>query len=209
MPAFGLSAVPFPMKIRRMLPGCHAGAAVGKETAGAVFTEEPTLRRLTANAAHPSGEASGLSLSLPEPNQDNRLLPISLTAPDASAARGVTVIRAGSTTAAGAATASSAIESKVLIVFAGTDDEPNDTDGMATATVARGKESLRDRDEAAPLDAAAPRAGPRADTLVEPESDALEPDEPAEPVVSATAIGIAAIAQPIPNATANAPTRPT
>ena len=44
------------------------------------------------------------------------------------------------------------------------------------------------------------------------DSEALalaEPDEPAEPVVSATAIGIAATADPTPNATANAPTRPT
>ena len=209
MPAFGFSAVPLPMKIRRMLPGCQAGAAVGKETAGAVFTEEPTLRRLTANAAHPSAEASGLSLSLPEPNQDNRLRPISLTAPDAAATRGATVIWADSTTAAGAATASSETAPVVLIVSAETGDEPNDTDGMAIAAVAGGKEFLRDRDEAAPLDAAAPRAGPRADTLVEPEPETPEPEEPAEPVVSATAIGIAAIAQPIPSANANAPTRPT
>ena len=39
---------------------------------------------------------------------------------------------------------------------------------------------------------------------------ALEPDDPAEPVVSANATaGIAATAAPTPNATANAPTRPT
>jgi hypothetical protein len=119
------------------------------------------------------------------------------------------VIRAGATTAAGAATASSAIESKVLIVFAGTDDEPNDTDGIAAGAVAVGKEFLCECDEAAPLVEAAPRAGPRAGTLVETESETLDPDEPAEPVVSATAIGIAAVAQPIPSATANAPTRPT
>jgi hypothetical protein len=97
----------------------------------------------------------------------------------------------------------------VLIVSARTNDEPNDTDGVTTATVAGGEKFLYVCDEAAPLDAAAPRAGTRADTLVESASDALEPDEPAEPVVSATAIGIAAVAQPIPNATANAPTRPT
>jgi hypothetical protein len=38
------------------------------------------------------------------------------------------------------------------------------------------------------------------------ESDALAPGEP---VVSANAVGIAATAEPTPNATANAPTRPT
>lgn len=37
----------------------------------------------------------------------------------------------------------------------------------------------------------------------------FDPDEPPEPVVSAKATGIAATAEPTPNATANAPTRPT
>ena len=48
--------------------------------------------------------------------------------------------------------------------------------------------------------------------LVWADSEALalaEPDEPEEPVVSANASGIAATAEPTPNATANAPTRPT
>jgi hypothetical protein len=36
-----------------------------------------------------------------------------------------------------------------------------------------------------------------------------EPDESAEPVVSANANGIATTAEPTPNATANKPTRPT
>jgi hypothetical protein len=158
---------------------------------------------------------------LPEPNQDNRLPPIPPTAPDAAAARGVTVMWAGSTTAVGAATTSltaagasvagvePATGPEVLIVSKGTDDEPSDTDGVVAGAGAVGKEFLCDCDEAAPLGEAAPRAGPRAGALVETESDALEPDEPADPVVSATAIGIAAVAQPLPSATANAPTRPT
>jgi hypothetical protein len=44
------------------------------------------------------------------------------------------------------------------------------------------------------------------------ESDALAPAEPDEsevPVASAKAVGIAAMAEPTPSATANAPTRPT
>ena len=41
------------------------------------------------------------------------------------------------------------------------------------------------------------------------EPSALEPEAPADPVVSANATGIAPAAEPIPNATANAPTRPT
>ena len=39
-------------------------------------------------------------------------------------------------------------------------------------------------------------------------SDALTPVEPAEPVSSANAIGMARTAEPIPNANASAPTRP-
>jgi hypothetical protein len=41
------------------------------------------------------------------------------------------------------------------------------------------------------------------------EYDELGPVEPAEPVVSANATGTDATAEPTPNATANAPTRPT
>jgi len=41
------------------------------------------------------------------------------------------------------------------------------------------------------------------------ESEAFASVEPADPVVSAKAIGIDPIAEPTPNATANAPTRPT
>ena len=55
-----------------------------------------------------------------------------------------------------------------------------------------------------------PRAGPRrAGAVVVPSApDALTPVEPAEPVSSANAIGIANTADPIPNAKASAPTRP-
>jgi hypothetical protein len=41
------------------------------------------------------------------------------------------------------------------------------------------------------------------------ESVELDPAEPADPVVSANATGTDATAEPTPNATANAPTRPT
>ena len=57
---------------------------------------------------------------------------------------------------------------------------------------------------------AAERLPPRRDgALVDVlESEELTPVEPAEPVSSANATGIAAIAEPIPNANASAPTRP-
>ena len=56
---------------------------------------------------------------------------------------------------------------------------------------------------------AAPREG--ADDADDDDADVAsdEPAEPPEPVVSATATGTDAIAEPTPNATANAPTRPT
>jgi hypothetical protein len=47
------------------------------------------------------------------------------------------------------------------------------------------------------------------DAAPDPDSAALEPVDPAEPVVSAAANGIAATAEPTPRATARAPTRPT
>jgi hypothetical protein len=56
-----------------------------------------------------------------------------------------------------------------------------------------------------------PRDGALVDTGDEPERESavFEPVEPAEPVVSAIATGIATTAEPTPSATANAPTRPT
>jgi hypothetical protein len=47
------------------------------------------------------------------------------------------------------------------------------------------------------------------DAAPDPDSAALDPVDPAEPVVSAAANGIAATAEPTPRATASAPTRPT
>ncbi|MEI7546189.1 MAG: hypothetical protein WCJ53_15355, partial [Mycobacteriaceae bacterium] len=67
----------------------------------------------------------------------------------------------------------------------------------------------------APVPAFAGRAASRAGTFVdtddEPDGEpaALDPVEPAEPVVSANATGIATTAEPTPSVTARAPTRPT
>ena len=55
---------------------------------------------------------------------------------------------------------------------------------------------------------AAPREGTDADAEDADEASE-EPAEPAEPVVSANATGTDATAEPTPNATASAPTRPT
>lgn len=83
MPAFGSSAVPLPMKNRKMLPGCHppTADALGEATvagptsdttgsagsplevvAAAAFAEpesEPNSRRVTASAAQPNGPDPG------------------------------------------------------------------------------------------------------------------------------------------------------
>lgn len=87
--------------------------------------------------------------------------------------------------------------------------EPLSVEPLATAPPRRGGTD-------APPDGDPPtdRDGPdRADTLevwpAESEPDTA-PEEPAEPLLSAYAnAGMAAIAAPTPNATANAPTRPT
>jgi hypothetical protein len=65
--------------------------------------------------------------------------------------------------------------------------------GAPRRALERGPEELSDRDDEDDEDA----------------ESVFEPDEPPEPVVSAKATGIAATAEPIPSATASAPTRPT
>ena len=101
-----------------------------------------------------------------------------------------------------------------------TASDPPEAAARAAATEAAGAEvsaaleraGLDAAEEAEELSAlsAAPRLPPRRDgAFVEVlESDALTPVEPAEPVSSANATGIAATADPIPNANASAPTRP-
>ena len=121
MPAFGLSAVPLPMKNRRMLPGCQppiadaagdttadaeaagpisgtagsAGSPLDVVAAAAFAAPEPepdpSSRRAAANAAHANGAAAGESPE-PEPSHDNRAEPIEFTDP-----RGVAVITGTST----------------------------------------------------------------------------------------------------------------
>lgn len=83
--------------------------------------------------------------------------------------------------------------------------------------VVSGKEPRLTDCEADPAPEVSPRAArdeTRADTEREPlagdaESAVAEPLAPDEPVVSASAAGIAASAEPTPSATARAPTRPT
>ena len=126
MPAFGLSAVPLPTKIRRMLPGAQAPTADAlgaapcaavpiNGTAGsplvvaaalfAIREVPPCSRRLTANAAHANGAAAGPSPLPPVASHARRLLPIPLTPPVAAAARGAEEIT-GAVAASGPLTTS-------------------------------------------------------------------------------------------------------
>ena len=91
--------------------------------------------------------------------------------------------------------------------------DPSDDSGVALtaaiAAAARGGAVLdfRGADAVARI---VERVAPRFGVVVfAADSEALAPAEPAEPVVSANAVGIAATAEPTPRATANAPTRPT
>ena len=109
MPAFGFSAVPLPMKNRKMLPGCHppradalgaptldadettaadgsTGAPVLTAADGfAVRSDPPNSRRAAANAAHANGAAAGPSPLPPPPNHAKTEPPRPLTRPDAAA----------------------------------------------------------------------------------------------------------------------------
>ena len=117
MPAFGLSAVPLPMKNRRIEPGCHPpnAAAPGDATAApingatgsplltaaagaAVRDAPPNSRRLAAATVHANGAAAGESPLPPVPNHANKL-PLNPRTPPA-AARGATLIT-GADAAAG------------------------------------------------------------------------------------------------------------
>jgi len=106
MPAFGFSAVPLPIKNRKMLPGCQpiadalgdaaeptkkATGSIGSPlvvlaAAFAILGPDTTSRRDAANAAHANGAAAGAPPSPPAPSHDNRLPLRPDTAPRGDAA---------------------------------------------------------------------------------------------------------------------------
>jgi len=96
MPAFGFSAVPLPMKNRRMLPGVHPpiAAALGNTALavavpGSASTDSPVLvaaafavreapsnsRRAAATTAHANGPAAGESPLPPASNHASKPAP--------------------------------------------------------------------------------------------------------------------------------------
>jgi hypothetical protein len=187
MPALGFPAVPLPTKIRKMLPGCQVALALGAAALGA---DTWAARGVRVAGSPVLVVAARVAVRVFIPSS-RRLAAATVHA--SGAAAGVSpVLR-----------------------------DPSEDSGVALTAViaaaARGGAvlGLRGAEDAARTDTArAPgRAAPWFGAAVfAADSEALapaEPDEPAEPVVSANASGIATTAEPTPNATANAPTRPT
>jgi len=150
----GLSAVPFPKKIRRTLPGCQATAdALGDTTAapkigsplltaaaaGTVRSVPPNSRRAAANVVHINGAAPGSPAPPPAPNQANTSAPTPLTPPEAAAARGAALITGADATG----TAASSDEPDDRTIDDGGMTEPGSTSalpaGDAIAGVGSGK----------------------------------------------------------------------
>ena len=187
--------------------------------------EPPTSRRLAAAATQPDGPDTGPSPP-PAPNHANTvgLTPL---APPRAAERRATATPTGRTADPDRVDGHSSAESSTATTeSAKSEDSGNETDSRATKFASAIPESpgaepgrlTCDFATEEPLAVPPPaeertreRTGPRTDTLVDDpaEADDSEPTDPAEPVVSANATGTAAIAEPTPNATASAPTRPT
>lgn len=177
------------MKNRKMLPGCHppTADALGEPTraAGAAVRDTP-----------PDSRRAGTEPSTP------------LTRPDTAAD-----ITGGAASTASTTTGLTAPPSAVPGESSTATTEPTDLGGPGRAdeSAAPGTRTAGPR----PPDPLQPgREAPR-DAWVDPDPDDLvdaEPDDLTasdDPVVSAKATGTAATAEPTPNATANAPTRPT
>ena len=176
------------MKVRKTLPGCHpptADAATDEATGAEGPDVTPDSRRVKTAAA-PTKEET--------------------TTGDTGDDAGAEIRSSGPTPAAPTPARS---------------DESSRADRVPTVTatpaapVERPPRALTtDEDADKDLPLRTTRDGPRDGVLGEVadtdgESDTAEPVDPAEPDVSAKAIGTDAIAEPTPSATANAPTRPT
>ena len=235
MPAFGSDAVPLPTKRRKILPGCHPAAAIDAATgatgspvvtaatASVVLAALPDSRRDTATTADPNGATAGPSPPEPDPSHANTSAPTPTAEPDAA----IAAPASGVETVCPAAEFTESDDGPPWASSADTADETGETTGVSTDTEPRRPEAAatdtsppeRADPTDAPPDECEPEPEPRPDrrdgtlAFVDPAEDnpspEPEPVDPAEPVVSANAIGTEAIAEPIPNATANAPTRPT
>jgi hypothetical protein len=170
-----------------------AGSPLLITTAGRLVCDPPPdSRRAAANADHTNGATTGESPDVPPaPSHPATPAPTPSTRP-ATAAPRATAITGTDGTAAG--------------------DEVGDESLVAESPTEPATRPERDtaRWGAFAVEPALPAPAPVEPAPVEPApvESAVELD-PAEPVVSANAIGIDATADPTPNANANAPTRPT
>lgn len=184
MPAFGCSAVPSPKKILKKSSSGFApaiAAAVVATTAGGWPGSPSGLRRVATNDIAPA--AAELSTSTPVCSQDSVLAPnlaAGMTARDSEAGGRP----ASANTLPGSAVTETAAEGDEDVVLA-----PLRLPGRRPAFALSEEVSDLDTEEDGPV--------------------LFEPAEPADPVVSANAMGIDAIAEPTPSATASAPTKPT
>ena len=194
MPAFGLSAVPLPTKNRSRppTPTVAVADALGVATCAAA--------PVTLTAGSPVlTTAAGIEARDAAP--DSRRAPVNAVhANGAAAGESPDVLPAPSHPATLAPTPSTppAVAARRAAVIPGAD----------SAAATGGDDDDLPAAEPPTEPATRPECDPArwgADFVVEP---AVELD-PAEPVVSANATGIDATADPTPNATANAPTRPT
>ena len=209
-------------------PMSRAGSPLLTAAAGATTGEAPpNSRRLTATAIQPAGPALRPS-PVPSPNHANTAPLTPSTPPEGAARRDAELTgRTADAGLADSASAASNVESfSATKESAAPKDSGSETDSRTAEsasetpeasdpTVAAPGRFRRDfvTDESFELPPGAVRARertlPRTGALVDDPDADDEPVEPAEPVVSANATGTAAIAEPTPNATANAPTRPT
>ena len=204
-----------------------AAATVVLAAAATAFAADS--RRVTATAAHASGAASGPPGLPPPLNNDSSTLPGADSDP-----RGDAAVSDGVAAAAGAASViSTATATESAAELSGTASSPSETDARLSPVVIAGfeAESARVRRAGAAEDldvelrcagasgvACEPaRALPRASRAAEGcEAEGCEADgcedvseAPAEPEVSAPAIGIEASTEPTPSATDRVLIRPT
>lgn len=216
MPAFGFSAVPSPAKTRKTLPGCHPPSAAAEATG--TSPPEPDCNHdnnggpneLPDPAARTTATrgTTGVDAVSTDPADRTPLGAAVSTATEDPAeitGAGASASRISGVTADGRTDGNVGVRCRVVAAGSGScPRERVDEPARSAAESARG---------AAPRSAR--RGGTRAlvdadaDAAPDPGSAALEPVDPAEPVVSADANGIAATAEPTPRATARAPTRPT
>jgi len=210
-----------------VITGTSATASV--DTAGAASTDSTTTFGATADEESPATGVTDGSADTSDDERGEDTASGADASEDGAATPGATTAPPESVlppplTASEPATrlgACTAVEAPRRTLARGDDEEespseevlpPAPEEASESLPEPRGPASPRPSPPAASPRAAADREPPRVAVVLGAESDAAEDSEelePADPVVSANAIGTDATAEPTPNATANTPTRPT